>query len=356
MKIAYGVHGYGRGHAARALAVLPELVRRHEVRVLAGDDAYHALEADYDVVRIPVLRYSLDKKGKRSALRTIGRSIPAVLDLKLRGPITEMVCDVLRELAPDVVISDTEAWTHRAAATVGLPRIGFDHFAVLAECDWPMSWWDRRLCGFEVRAYRGLMGRPQRCVIASFYAPPVRRKGVRVVGPVLRREVLDAQTTRGEFLLVYLSNGDHHFTPKVEAALAGAGLPVVVYGTSRCGGEGGLQFKPISNETFVADLAACRAVFSTAGNQLISEAVHLQKPMLVMPEDSLEQRLNAETIERLQFGLHVRRQGLTGAIVRRFLDGEAKWRGHLRRPRRDGAREAVDAIEEFARELAGAGQ
>ncbi|MBN1512501.1 MAG: hypothetical protein JXB13_10840, partial [Phycisphaerae bacterium] len=57
MKIAYGVHGFGRGHAMRARAVLPELFRRHEVLVLAGGDAYHALSADFAVTRIPTLKY-----------------------------------------------------------------------------------------------------------------------------------------------------------------------------------------------------------------------------------------------------------------------------------------------------------
>ena len=37
LRIAYGVHGYGRGHSSRALAVLPELTKRHDVLVLAGD-------------------------------------------------------------------------------------------------------------------------------------------------------------------------------------------------------------------------------------------------------------------------------------------------------------------------------
>jgi UDP:flavonoid glycosyltransferase YjiC (YdhE family) len=35
MRILYGVHGYGRGHAVRSLAVLSELRLRHEVLVLA---------------------------------------------------------------------------------------------------------------------------------------------------------------------------------------------------------------------------------------------------------------------------------------------------------------------------------
>src|ERR1700685_3997997 len=36
MRIVYGVHGYGWGHATRALGVLPDLMRPHEVLVLAG--------------------------------------------------------------------------------------------------------------------------------------------------------------------------------------------------------------------------------------------------------------------------------------------------------------------------------
>ena len=351
MKIAYGVHGYGRGHAARALAVLPELVRRHDLLVLAADDAYHALRVAYNVVRIPGLRYALGKGGRRSARGTIRRAIPSLLDLKLHGAGMRRVTRALREFGPGVVVSDTEAWTHHAAARLGLPRISFDHFAVLVECDWPMSPSDRLVCRLESLAYRVLMGRPQRCVIASFYDAPPRRAGVRVVGPVLRDLVRRTQPRRGAHLLVYLSNGDHHFTPKVREALAGIDAPVRLYGTSHTAADRNLEFKPLSNERFVADLAACRAVFSTAGNQLISEAVHFGKPMLIMPEDSLEQRLNAQTIQRLGFGLHVPRQGLTAEILNRFLASEAEYAAALAGPKPDGAREAVEAIETFAREL-----
>ena len=36
MRIAYGVMGYGRGHAMRARAVLPSLMEEHEITVFAG--------------------------------------------------------------------------------------------------------------------------------------------------------------------------------------------------------------------------------------------------------------------------------------------------------------------------------
>ena len=40
MRIVYGVHGYGRGHATRALAVVQSLAARHDVRLFACGDAY----------------------------------------------------------------------------------------------------------------------------------------------------------------------------------------------------------------------------------------------------------------------------------------------------------------------------
>lgn len=352
MKIAYAVHGYGRGHATRALAVLPELARRHDLLILAGGDAYHALHEDYPLVRLPVLRYALDARGRRSKLATLRRSLPAVLDLKLGGAGVDMVCRVLEEYQPDAVVSDSEAWTHHACRRLGRGRISFDHFAVLSECRWPMGWRDRVTCRFECRVYRMLMGRAQRYVAASFYAPPPRHDRVRVVGPVLRDLVRRTVPTAGEHLLVYLSNGDHHFTPKLRAALAASPCPVRVYGPSREGQDGAITFRPLGNEPFVRDLASCRAVFATAGNQLISEAVHFRKPMLIMPEDSLEQRLNARMIQHLGFGRAIRRQGLTAETLRRFLDEGNDFRSALDQATQpDGAAEAVRTIEQYAQEL-----
>jgi len=272
MRIAYGIHGYGRGHSSRALAVLPDLAARHELLVLAGDDAHEALHGEYPVRRVPVLRYALGPEGRRSARRTLTRAAPHLLDLALHGAGVGAVCRTLERFAPDVVVSDSEPWTHHAARRLKLPRISFDHFGVLAYCRWPMSRADRLICRLESAFYRRLMAAPsERVVIVSFYPAPPRRRGVRVVGPVLREMVRRQRPSRGDYLLVYFSNGRHHFTPRVEAALGGLDLPVVVYGIGREGVAGGIDFRPPSNVRFVEDLARCRAVFATAGNQLISD-------------------------------------------------------------------------------------
>ena len=354
MKIAYGIHGYGRGHSSRALAVLPEIVRRHELLIFAGGDAYNALHGGYRVVRIPTIKYQLAKNGRRSKTRTLIRAAPCLIDLKLGGPALDMVSNAMAEFAPDVVVSDSEAWTLHAARRLGIGRISFDHYGVLAWCDWPMSARERLVSRFEAMTYRLLMaGAADRIAIASFYDAPPRQEGVCVVGPVLREIVRQVEPQRGDYLLVYFSNGHVHFTSRVEDALRALDVPVVVYGTGREGREGNLDFRPPSNTRFVEDLARCRAIFATAGNQLISEAMHLKKPMLLLPEDSLEQRLNASAIERMGVGGRTSRAQVCAGRLRAFLDDGPRFIENFPDSAGDGRKQAIEAIERFAAELAG---
>ncbi len=353
MRIAYGVHGYGRGHATRALAVLADLVRRHDVLILAGGDAYDAMHREHPVVRIPTLGYYYRKNGTRSNWQTLKRNGPAVLDLFFHGPASQMVEDALRDFRADVAISDAEPWTSHTARRLGIPRIGFDHFGIMAHCRPEMSWCDRVVSSRDAWVYRRLMGQPERVIVSSFYDAPPLRPGVTVIGTLLRREVFGVKPSRGEYLLGYFNKGMHLFSRRVEAALRAQPCEVRVYGTRRKGSDGNLTYCPPSNVRFLEDLAGCRAVISTAGNQLVGEALHYGKPMLVMPEDCPEQRINALAVERLGIGAQVSQSAISAEVVRGFLSDEPKFLDSIRRAARDGRREALDAIERCLVELVG---
>jgi uncharacterized protein (TIGR00661 family) len=350
-KIVYGVHGYGRGHAARALAVLPMLTEHYDVRILAGDDAYDQLHDEYPVVRIPTLRYYAGRTGRRSPWQTIKRNTPGVLDLLLRGPGANLVEAELRQFAPDVVLSDSEGWTHHAARRLGIPRISFDHYGVMAYCRLPMSRWDRLVCKSESLFYRGLVAGPERVIVAAFFPAEPNRPGVRVVGPILRKEVCDLQPTDGEHLLVYFTNAREHYTPDVEAALLTLDCPVKVFTHEKTGTVKNIEYCPIANRPFVETLASCRAVFSTAGNQLISEAIHLAKPLLVTPEEALEQRLNAQTVHRWKIGLQASHKQIGPDLLQRFLTRNDEFAANIASHRRDGLAEAWQAIQQAIEEL-----
>lgn len=350
MRLAYGVNGYGRGHAMRVRALLPELGRRHEWLLLAGADAYDALSTDYSVVRIPNLRYYYGRPGRVSVWQTLVRNAPMALDLWLGGAGVEMVADALRAYRPDVVLSDGEAYVLRAAERLGIPRITLDNVAQMAYCELDLRGYDRFDRWLNGLGYRLLLGVPDRIIIASFFSAPVSRDDIVQIGPIIRREAAEVAPTRGDYLLVYISK-EGEYTPRVEQALLDAGVPARIYGAPRRGSLRHLLFKPLANRPFIDDLAGCRAVFGTTGNQLLGEVIYYGKPMLAMPIDCMEQRLNAIMLERLGMGRMIRPADVTGAAIRSFLEAESEFLARVPPRRRDGLAEAIGALDGCITEL-----
>ncbi len=354
MRIAYAVHGYGRGHAARSLAVLTELAARHEVLVLAGTDAVPLLSR-FPLVRIPCMGFAYD--GTRlSSARTLRENARLLAALACGGGPVAALEASLGRFRPDVVVSDSEPLSLRAAGRLGIPRIGLDHVGIIAWCRPRAPLADALQLGRDALAYRLLLGRPERVVVSSFFAAPARRRDVVLVPPVLRARVLAATPQDRGHLLVYL-NQPRLLTPGVLSAIAGAGLPAVVYGAWDEHRAGSVRFKPIDEAGFVEDLASARAVLCTAGHQLASEALYLGKPMLLCPEDSAEQRLNARELLRLGVARSVDHARLDGPALRTFLDGADAHRQALAAVPRDGNARALEVLEGMGRDLAaGAGR
>jgi uncharacterized protein (TIGR00661 family) len=107
-----------------------------------------------------------------------------------------------------------------------------------------------------------------------------------------------------------------------------------------------VEFKDPEIDGFLVDLASAKAVISTAGFTLISEALYLGKPLLVMPNGGIfEQTLNA---------LYLKRENLGEAIMHR-VPGPEDLRGFLQRAAQHSGRrpdllscgndEAVQCIE-----------
>lgn len=351
MRIAYGVMGYGRGHAMRTMSVLPALMAEHEVTVFAGGDAFDVLAPLYPTVRIPTIGYRYNDRGGHSLLRTLSGNLAPMADLLVGGSGMTAVEEAMRSRGIDLVISDSEAWTHRAAAHLRIPRISFDHVGIIAWCrpHFPPELW---LAGQrDALGYRSLMGEPERVLISSFYPAEPYREDARIVGPMLR-EIVKAQTpTSGDYLLVYFNKGAHQYRAHVDRTLRLLDMPVKVYGTPWQGVSENLEFCAPSNDGFVRDMAGCRAVLSTAGNQLIGEALHLGKPVLAVPEDAFEQRLNAHMIERMGVGMRVEAAHLTPSHVDRFLARADGFAARCADYAGDGRDEAIATLQRFIGEL-----
>jgi uncharacterized protein (TIGR00661 family) len=334
----------------RVLALLPGLVERNEVRVFAGGDAFELLARHFPVEHIPHLAF--DYRGSRmSRLSTFTSNAGMAWDLVFGGPRTRRLEGRLADFRPDVVVSDSEPLVLRAAARLGIPTIGLDHVGVIAHCRPRVPLFDRLQLAIDAAVYRLLVGSVDRAVVSSFYDAPPRRPTVSCVSPVLRERVLRATPSDGDHLLVYFNNGSHLYAPHVDAALQALDCPVLVYGAGREGRDGNVRHAPIDEAGFVCDLASCRAVLATGGHQLISEAMYLCKPILVAPETSAEQRLNAFQVEVLGAGRSIRHSRISAAAVRDFLRHCGRYRTALAGLERRRSSPPLEVLESLARDL-----
>lgn len=351
MRIAYGVMGYGRGHSTRALAVLPTLAREHEITVFAGGDAHAMLSPHFPTVEIPTLGYAHGRNGAVTFPATVARNAGLTAELLFGGRTLRGVMDKFRQRDIDLVISDSDAVCHQAAARLGIPRISFDHVGVIAWCKphFPpgLAWRGRR----DGWGYRQLMGEPDRVVISSFYPAQPWSASTRMVGPILRPQVHQVKATQGDYLLAYFNRGHLQYSPRLEKVLRQIDRPIKVYGTPHQGTRDNLSFRPIDPVGFLHDLAGCRAVISTAGNQLIGELLHFRKPILALPEPVFEQELNAWMVERMGIGRASTLSGLTVDEVEVFLGELPACAARTEGYGGDGLGDALASLRGFIEEL-----
>jgi len=303
-RILYALSGQGRGHRSRAVAMAETLRQRgHIVRFASSGDAAGALERQGEaVLRTPALVQVLIR-NRVDLVATVRANAATVAATPAH---VRALSDALAAWTPDLVVTDFEPFVPRAAARLGLPVVSLDHQHILTETRLDVPKAHRRAVFWAQWPVHALAPRhADHRIVSSFFAAPVRHpERTTLVGPILRRAVREAIPTAGEHLLVYTN--DPTLGPALLEALRLIHVPARIYGVAPVAGlPNTLTFGPSNDDAaFLADLAACRAVVSTAGHTLLSEALYLGKPVLALPNGGLfEQMLNALQIERLGAGL-----------------------------------------------------
>lgn len=302
-RFLYALSGQGRGHRSRAVAMAETLRRRgHAVRFATSGDAAEALERQGEtVVHTPALVQVLDRNRVDLTATVRANAVTvAATPAHIRA-----LADALAAWTPDLVVTDFEPFAPRAAARLGLPVVSLDHQQILTETRLDVPQAHRRAAFWVQWPVRAIAPRhADHRIVSSFFAAPVRRpERTTLVGPILRRAVREAKPTAGDHLLVYTN--DSTLGPALLEALRPVRVPARLYGVAPVAGlPSHLTFGPPGDDAaFLADLASCRAVVSTAGHTLLSEALHLGKPVLALPNGGLfEQTLNALMVERLGAG------------------------------------------------------
>lgn len=319
MRILYGVVGEGMGHATRSRVVLEELVKKHEVHIVVSGRAKEFLDKRFAHVH-RIWGLSLAYEG--NAVRNWQTVLQNVKGMVTGWPENiRKYFNLIEEFRPDVVISDFESFSYLFGKAHRLPVVSLDNMQIINRCAHDESVLAHYEESFEF--CRSLVkSKLPGCfhyLITTFFNPRIRKERTTLVPPLLRPEILDAKTEKGEHLLVYQTSNTNAALPE---ALKESGRACRIYGVNREISEDlvdeNLTYRPFDEKTFIEDLRTSRAVISGGGFTLMSEAVYLHKPVLSLPvEKQFEQTLNALYLERLGYGLHAKQ--LDSHVIAEFL-------------------------------------
>lgn len=350
MRILYGVTGEGMGHATRSKVTCEHLIASgHEVKIVVSGRAHAFLAKSFpDVVEIKglTIRYvdnAMDRDG------SVARNLIAAPSLLFSN--VSAYFDKVVDFQPDAVVTDFDSFAYLFAKRHGLPVLSIDNQQIIARCKHGEfikqgAEVDYQLTKAFVKAK--LPGCDQ-YIITSFFNPPVRKKcahNTTIVPPILRQVILDAkrQARLGKHVLVYqTSTSDGGLISTLNAV---EGEKFIVYGLRRDAVEGNCTIKDFSEDGFVRDLAAAKAVVANGGLSLLGEAIYLGKPVYSVPvRHQYEQLMNARYLEELDYGLGA--DSVDADVLRMFLAENAKYAARVARHAQDGNQllfRTVDAV------------
>jgi len=322
--IFYGINGEGLGHACRAMGVIEKL-NDHTVDIFTYGKAYDFfIKNGYQHVHlINGINFAYDG-NKIAPLKTIARTLNFLRN-GLR-PNIKLICDLAAQHKPEYWVTDYEPSTYWAARRTGNKITSIDNqhrflygkfndlpFRYRAYC-YGISWITRLLVPFADKVIISFFGHRQ----IKFSNP----KKVNVINPIVRTNITLTGPSDDGFVLVYLRPS---ISDAVLEILSQSTQRFVIYGAldssrkHKMKSENNFLFKELSPD-FTDNLLRCNKVISTAGNQLISEALYLSKPILVIPENGqYEQLINGYYVEMVQIGQSCKLENLSIEVINDFL-------------------------------------
>lgn len=338
-KIFYSLAGEGLGHCSRFTALLDFCPADWEIHVFTWGEAYDFLKREGypHLHRVDSMHFGRIN-GKISVIKT------AFNVVKYLGEVVssyKYIARMFKDGKPELCISDCEGILPKVATRWGVPYLSIDNQHRFSRCfsvDLP----------FNLRCWAWVMGlfaewlvpHPLYAVVSIFYHAKIKKMNNRTIitNCFMRKKIEEIQPSYGDYILVYYKSS---CGPKILEMLSRTTEKIKVYG---CPDKRYSQFEycKIDNDAFIRDLAGCKALFCSAGNQLLGEAVYYGKNIFTVPEPKQpEQYINAFCLKQMGFGEFCYYEDLDQRKVMNFLKDlkERKPNGI------NGSRQAVEVIK-----------
>jgi len=332
------------------LALIEQLHERHRVVVYSYGQGLSLLRPacaplGVEVRSLPPLEFAYTSRRTLSYTMTFFKNVGYLKDL---SGILLRVQQHMEVDHPDLIISDFEPVLPRVGRRLGIPFLSVDHQHFLLACEiaeLPPALRAHTLwmAGFvKMFAPEG----PSETIISSFFPYRMRPRYAfaKQVGVMMRRRILDATPEDHGHLVAYVRRPE---TIDILPHLHRLGCPVRLYGLGTQPRIGNVELMAIDPSRFVDDLASARALITTAGNQLVGEALYLGKPVFAIPEpQNREQDINAHFVQTMGVGECAPASAIQPRQLTSFVDKAPFYRARINRQRMCGNTVAVRIIED----------
>ena len=305
MKFLFLIQGEGNGHLTQAVALFQMLkTEGHEVVAALIGSSGGNRKPDFfcKSVTCPVYAYksaglSYSRSGKLEVGTTLAGFIRAIPDISAS---LRYIDSVVKSTGPDLIVNFFEIcgglYNFFFRNTIPVACIAHQYLFLHPDFRFPGK---RKLQRCALTFLSRVTAWGARDIYAlSFADSYASDPRVRVVPPLLRREVTEGLASRGDHILVYLTQPLlrrqiekwHRRNPTVKLHCF-CNNP---YQKTGFAVDDTLTFHPTDTQTFIELLRTCRALVTTAGFESVCEAMLLGKPVMMVPvPNHFEQECNA---------------------------------------------------------------
>lgn len=334
MRILYGVTGVGIGHAIRSKTIISHLIKKHKVDICSYGLAYEILKKNFqNVHKLDGLELIYDQ-NKVHVFKTLFTNLIKTPEKILKNFI------LLRKFSPDIVITDFEPITYFFAKMKKIKVIGIDNINAITRIKTP-ALKHHKARFFAKMVSQFITPNCDEYLITTFFKKVTKARTI-IFPPVLRNEIINAKPRNGSKIIVYLTS--KNYENSLINAFAGKKTNFIVYGFNKIAKYKNVLFKKFSEAVFLKDLTNAKAVVCYGGFSLISEALYLKKPVLVLPiKDHYEQLLNADYVERHGYGRSF--MALNSKTFSLFMSSLKKFRKNLEKYPREGNKKLFSYLD-----------
>ncbi|MDO5850057.1 MAG: glycosyltransferase family protein [Methanobacteriaceae archaeon] len=339
--IFYSVCGEGMGHAIRSGTILEELTKKHDVYIFSSERAYQYLDSKFDNV------YEIGGFNTVYENNTVNNTKTFLKALKANPTNLKEGYNVLykmaKEIKPNIMISDFENYSSMVSNLLKIPLISVDNIHMLAETDYEYPE-NHKIDMLTAKAVaRAYILRPVRYIMTSFFYPPLKHpEKSAIYPPVLRKEILDLEGKEGKHILVYQTSAS---SINLMEELKEIDEEFILYGFDKDEKDKNLTFRKFNEDQIYEDMASAKAMIVNGGFTMISEAIHLKKPIYSTPaKKNFEQILNGFYVEKLGYGeMH---ENLNGNNIKGFLNNLDTYKNNLEKIEKTDNTSILKDIEE----------